>query len=234
MLRRRMHALHSTSRFTQTALRQYLPTPAGIPDVVIPDFREDELTGPPDETILARLPDRPYILFVGSFRRIKGDEALLEAYGRLEDPPPLVMIGARSMESVPVFPGGVTPIFDVPHDTVMAAWDRALFGVAPSVVPEALGNVVHEGMSRGKAVIGTKPGGHADMIVHGSTGLLVPGGDVGALTDALRRMIADADATRAMGEAARARAIAFTVDETVPRFEQLYSATVESAARRSG
>ncbi len=90
------------------------------------------------------------------------------------------MIGARGPETLPAFPPGVTPMFDVPHDTVMAAWDRALFGVFPSVVPEALGNVVHEAMSRGRAVVGTIPGGHTDIVVDGENGLLVPSGDVDA------------------------------------------------------
>ena len=42
-----------------------------------------------------------------------------------------------------------TVLEDVPHPTVMAMWDRAMFGVFPTRIPEALGNVVHEAMSRG-------------------------------------------------------------------------------------
>jgi len=229
-LRERIDALHSTSRFTERMLREHVLGSRDLPMAVIPDFREDEMAGPPDQVLLARLPQERYLLFVGSFRRIKGDEVLLEAYRRLEAPPPLVMIGARSAEAVPQFPPGVTALFDVPHDTVLAAWDRALFGVMPSVVPEALGNVVHEAMSRGRAVIGTRPGGHEDMIVEGETGRLVPSGDVEALTAAMRELIADHDLCARMGEAGRQRATLFTPERVLPRIERLYERAIEVRA----
>lgn len=234
LLRATIDGLHSTSRYTQAVMYRDLfgGVPPAIPDAVIPDFREDERTGPPDPAILARLPDRPYILFVGAFRRIKGDQVLLDAYARLDDPPPLVMIGARAPDPLPDFPAGVTPLFDVSHDTVMAAWDGALLGVSPSVVPEALGNVVHEGMSRGRAMIGTRPGGHADMIADGETGLLVPGGDADALTGALRRLLADAALRERIGAAGRERATLFTAEAVVPRIEELYRDTIAAARRR--
>lgn len=227
LLRRRIDGLHSTSSYTQRSMRRHLlhgrsGTCSTMPDKVIPDFREDHLTGPPDPEILAQLPTGPYLLFVGSFRRIKGDLILLDAYRRLTSPPPLVMIGARSADPLPDFPPGVVPLFNVPHDTVMAAWDRALLGVFPSVVPEALGNVVHEAMSRGKAVIGTRPGGHEDMIVEGETGLMVPSGDVEGLADAMRELLADPHLRESMGAAGLARSRAFTADEVVPEIEQLY------------
>lgn len=234
LLRSAQNGLHSTSRYTQASMHAHLTGHPIEPDRVVPDFREDDLTGPPDAAILGFLPSEPYILFVGAFRRIKGDEILLAAYRQLSDPPPLVMIGARSPEPLPEFPPGVVPIFDVPHDTVMAAWDRALFGVSPSVVPEALGNVVHEAMSRGKAVIGTYPGGHTDMICQGENGLLVPGGDVEALVGALRRLIGDREERAHMGEAARRTAGRFTAGAVVPAMEALYEATIASFSRSRG
>lgn len=230
-LRRRVDVLHSTSRFTEEVVRRDVFGGRPVPGAIIPDFREDELTGPPDPALLARLPDEPYLLFVGAFRRIKGDEVLLAAYRRLADPPPLAMIGARSAEPLPDFGPGVVPLFDVPHDTVMAAWDRALFGVMPSVVPEALGNVVHEAMSRGRAVIGTRPGGHEDMLEDGVSGLLVPSGDVGALTVALETLLADPDLRERMGAQARRRAEDFTAEAVVPQIEALYA---EAIARCRG
>ena len=72
-----------------------------------------------------------------------------------------------------------------------------MFGVAPSLWPEPFGSVVHEGMSRGRALIGTTPGGHADMIEHGVTGLLVPAGDAAALREAMRSLIAHRRPARA-------------------------------------
>ncbi len=114
LLRRRISAVHSTSTFVDRIIATHLIGSETITREVIPDFREDELTGPPDATILARMPDRDYILFVGSFRRIKGDALLLDAYRQLDGPPPLVMIGARSPEPLPDFPPGVTTLFERP------------------------------------------------------------------------------------------------------------------------
>ena len=102
----------------------------------------------------------------------------------------------------------------------MAAWQRALFGVIPSLWPEPLGSVVYEGMSQGKAVIGTTPGGHTDMIINREQDLLVPQGDVPALTAAMRELMNDPDLRDCLGGAARERAHLFTADIAVPRFEQ--------------
>jgi glycosyltransferase involved in cell wall biosynthesis len=174
-----------------------------------------------DPEILAALPEQPFILFVGALRKIKGIEQLLAAYDRLADPSPLVLIGGQAPDTPPI-PDGVTVLGSVPHPTVMAAWDRALFGVFPSILPEPLGNVIHEAMSRGRPVIGTHPGGHAEMITDGETGFLVPSNNVPALTSAMSRLITDPDLRESMGAKARESAERFTAATVVPRFEQLY------------
>jgi glycosyltransferase involved in cell wall biosynthesis len=109
----------------------------------------------------------------------------------------------------------------------MAAWERCLFGVIPSLWPEPLGSVVYEGMSRGKAVIGTTPGGHTDMIASGETGLLVPAGDVPALTQAMRDLIDQPALRESFGRAAQARARLFTASVVVPQFERVYQGLIE-------
>ncbi len=217
-LRHRTDAVHSVSRFCEQMMRRYLIDGKSVPMEVLPDFRDEE-RGDPDPEILAQLPEGPFILFVGSFRRIKGDEVAIEAYRRLRNPPPLVMVGARSMESLPAFAPGTIALVDVPHPTVPAIWDRALFGVCPSVVPEALGNAVHEGMSRGRAVIGTRPGGHEDMIEHGQNGLLVRGGDSGELAQAMQLLLDSPDLRERLGRQAQASAERFSAKVVLPRIE---------------
>jgi glycosyltransferase involved in cell wall biosynthesis len=113
----------------------------------------------------------------------------------------------------------------------MAAFDGALFAVAPSLWYEPLGNVVHEAESRGRAVIGTTPGGHDDMITDGVEGLLVPPGDAGALRSAMARLVADPAMRARMGAAGRVRAERYTAEQVVPQFEALYR---DLAARGSG
>ncbi len=162
------------------------------------------------------------MLFVGALRLVKGVRELLAAYETLDNPPPLVLIGTIERDSPTEFPPGVQVLTDFPHDAVMAACERCLFGVMPSLWPEPFGTVVCEVMSHGKPVIGTKPGGHTDMIIDGRTGLVVRRGDVQALADAMQVLISDPDLRERLGEAARVRAAQFTADVLIPRLEQLY------------
>jgi glycosyltransferase involved in cell wall biosynthesis len=226
LLRRKASAVHSVSRYVAMALDRDLAVP-GAPSVVIPNFHEESGGGAPDPKILASLPEGPYILFVGALRRVTGVVELVDAYDSLEVPPPLVMVGIRTPDTPAEFPPGVTVLNDVPHPTVMAMWERALFGVFPSKWPEPLATVVHEAMSKGRAAIGTSPGGHEDMIDDGESGLIVPAGDTEALARAMSRLLDDTALRERMGSAARERAKRFTRDAVVPRLERFYHEVVE-------
>jgi glycosyltransferase involved in cell wall biosynthesis len=240
LLKRKMSAVHSVSHYVQQVIeRDFIGSsgPPTIPCTVIPSFREDEDDAEPGiddaemQNYMDRLPQEPFILFVGALRLVKGVKQLSEAYARLSCPPPLVLIGTVEVDTPRSFPPGVLVLDRFPHPAVMRAWERALFGVIPSLLPEPLGSVVSEGMSAGKAVIGTTPGGHSDMIVPGETGLLVPAGDVGALAGAMQKLIDDPELRERLGNAARERSALFTASQVVPKFEQMYRRLV---TRRSG
>ena len=239
LLKRKVRGIHSISTYVQEVIRrdflgdQALITPGHtIAEVIIPSFREDDAgvcyaDDPRNQAYLDRLPKDKYILYVGALRRVKGVNQLLMAYGRLTSPPPLVLIGTLESDSPPEFPPGVIVLQNFPHHAVMAAWERCLFGVIPSLWPEPLGSVVYEGMSRGKAVIGTTPGGHTDMIVSGETGLLVPSGKVDALAQAMTTLIDQAGLRERLGAAARERAKQFTASVAVPQFERFYQLLID-------
>jgi glycosyltransferase involved in cell wall biosynthesis len=239
LLTRHARGVQSNSGYTRSvAWRDLLAgrakfTQGSAVDVVIPPFHDRLPEAAPDRALLDRLPES-YILFVGALRRVKGLEQLLEAHGRLEDAPPLVMVGTHEIDTPASFPPGVTVLEAMPHATVMAAWDRALFGVFPSLGPEPFGIVVNEAMSRGRAVIGTSPGGHGEMIVDGKTGLIVPGGDVDALVAAMRRLIDDRELRERLGAAAATRASLFEPEVWVPRVEELYDAAAGSVEAGGG
>ena len=179
-----------------------------------------------DHAYTDRLPDRPYILFVGALQPHKGLAPLLAAYERLENPPPLVLIGSVWPETPRQFPPSVTVLHNVPHHVVMAAWERSLFGVAPSVWPDPLPGVVREGMSKGIAMIASNIGGNTDMISDGATGLLVPPGDVAALAAAMRRLIDDPALRERLGQAGRRSARQYVAGAVLPRFEAIYQQLV--------
>lgn len=230
LLRRKVLAVHAVSRFVAGILDRFLHVQQAQA-TVIPNFHE--ASGAADPEVMSRLPHEPFILFVGSFRTIKGIHELFEAYRSLYEPPPLVLVGTMTSDSPHEFPPGATVLTDVPHATVMAMWERALFGVLPTKAPEALGNVVHEAMSKGRAMISTHPGGPEDMIEDGSTGLLVPGGDAIALAAAMERLIGDRRLRERIERRAFGRARAFTPEAVMPQLEGLYRRALGGNGRHS-
>lgn len=93
----------------------------------------------------------------------------------------------------------------VPHAAVPAVLAYADVLVLPSVYEE-LGSVLVEAMRAGLPVVATRVGGIPEVVTDGVTGLLVPPGDVGALRQALGRILGDRGLAAAMSAAARCRA----------------------------
>lgn len=243
LLRRKVNGLHSVSTYVQHVTRRdFLDDRLSsgqrrIGHTVIPSFQESA----PESTTLGlvnvepyvkQLPATTFILFVGALRLVKGLEPLIAAYVQLNNPPPLVLVGTVESDTPKFFPPGVQVLQNFPHAAVMAAWEHCLFGVLPSLWPEPLGSVVYEGMSKGKAVIGTTPGGHTDIIVDGETGFLVPAGNVEALRVAMQTLLDDGALRQQFGQAGRQRAKLFTADVAVPRFEQIYRQLTAARAGR--
>ena len=105
---------------------------------------------------------------------------------------------------------------------------RALMGAVDIVVHpprfEGFGLVVAEAMAAGRPVIGTDvAGGIPEMVRDGSNGMLVPYGDVAALSAALRRLCGDESLRATLGRAGRARYVQeFTVEKMLERTIALY------------
>jgi glycosyltransferase involved in cell wall biosynthesis len=78
--------------------------------------------------------------------------------------------------------------------------------VLASSEPEPFGLVVVEGMASGRPVIATAHGGPCELLEDGVSGILVPPRDPDVMADAMRRLIDDPVAARAMGAAGRLRA----------------------------
>ncbi len=240
LLERKMTALHSISTYVHDVTVPHLGgEKAGLLELTIPSFQAEPPPQPGEEAPdvdawLARLPDEPFILFVGAFRKVKGLETLFDAYRDLRgEKPPLVLMGTFERDSPPNFPPEAIVVTDVPHQVVMAAWSKAMFGVMPSLWPEPLGATVSEGMSQGRPVIGTMPGGHTDML-NEETGALVPQGDVGALREAMESLIADPELREKMGRAAAERAQSFRAENVLPRFEDAYRSVIAAGRGRPG
>lgn len=196
---------------------------SGLPFEVIPNFVPDDVaaTAAHGHPALAGLPDR-YLLFVGALGRHKGVEVLLEAYRRLRDPLPLVMLGMPWPDMPREFPPGVTVVQNVPHAAVMEAMTRSVELIVPSICRDACPTIAMEGMASGKPVIASDIGGLSDIVANGETGLLVAAGDAGELARAIERLAADEPERARMGAAGRERVALFSAGSVIERLELAY------------
>jgi glycosyltransferase involved in cell wall biosynthesis len=139
----------------------------------------------------------PHVLYVGRLSAEKGALELVEACRDL----PLVVVGDGPLRArVPAAVG-----FVAPGD--LGPWyERAAVVAAPSR-REGYGVVAREAMAWGRPVVATAVGGLVDAVEDGVTGLLVPAGDVEALREALKGLLADAALRGRLGAAGRVRAM---------------------------
>ena len=201
----------------------------GINHEVITNFIPDDVAvlSSDIDPCIGKLPNE-YILFVGDLNRVKGVPVLLDAYAGLKDAPPLVLIGRRGVDMPDILPPNVHQFGVWSHQAIMHAWHNCLFGVAPSTAPEACATVLMEAMASGKPVVSTNTGGTPDIIADGSTGILVPPDDVGALRNALQELLTNRDIITRMGQNGREHVARFKSGSVVPRIEQVYHTATQA------
>lgn len=96
----------------------------------------------------------------------------------------------------------------------------------PTFYGEGVPKVLIEAAASGRAIVTTDTPGCRDIVRHEHNGLLVPPGDSSALAAALRRLIENPEARRAMGkQGSRLAALEFTseivVEQTLAIYERL-------------
>jgi glycosyltransferase involved in cell wall biosynthesis len=195
---------------------------AGLAHEVIPNLVAPAGDARPHLDLLEQLPRQPFLLFVGDVRGDKGAHVLLDAYRGMRDPPPLVLIGKVWQDTPQELAPGVTLLRDWPNPAVRAAMGRCLSLVAPSIWPEPFGIVVAEALAAGRPVVASAIGGIPEIVRDGCEGLLVPPGDVVALTGALERVCRDEQLREALAANALRRAERYTPDAVLPRLEDAY------------
>ena len=207
---------------------------SSTPYEVIPNFVPDDVGVPdPQDSRCDQLPEDGFILFVGDMMRLKGIDILLKAYAGLKQAPPLILIGRRAPDTPADFPPNVRALGTLPHAAIMHAWRRALFGVLPSVGPEACATVIMEAMACGKAIVATDIGGMPDLVDHDETGLLVPAGDATALRRAMQRLLDDRALLARLGMTSLARVERLKASAVVARIEQVYREVQHPATRQA-
>ncbi len=195
------------------------------------------------ESVAAHETSRPYLLFAGRFVAKKGIPVLLEAMRRLQHEGrhiELRLVGdgeiadelKRAAADLPnvSFPGWLPN-----HE--LRRWMRGALAVCvPSVEAasgdaEGLPNVVLEAMAAGVPIVATHHAGIGEAVEDGRTGFLVPSGDAAALAAALRRLVDDPNAARAMGD--EARRVALDRFDAMAQSRRLENILLDIIARRA-
>jgi glycosyltransferase involved in cell wall biosynthesis len=147
------------------------------------------------------------VLFVGKFENKKRPLDLLTAFGgaRLAQTA-LLLVGAGPLEEqVRRQARGLEHVYFAPFQNQTQMPRTYATGdllVLPSDEYETWGLCVNEAMCLGRpAVVSDQVGCGPDLVVPGRNGLIFPMGDVGALTDCLRRALGDPERLRRWGQA---------------------------------
>ena len=198
-------------------------------------------------------PDRPSIVFVGRITRQKGLTHLLDAAELLDasaqlvlcagapDTPELAAEVAERVRALGVAREGVVWIDDVlPRPDVVQILSHATVFVCPSIY-EPFGLVNVEAMACEAAVVASRTGGIPEIVVEGTTGLLVdvdPGDDpygtprdpqrfAADLAAAINSLVADPARARSMGQAGRQRVVEeFSWDAIAQRTADVYDSVL--------
>lgn len=177
--------------------------------------------------------ERPIVFSIGRMATYKGFDVLIEA-ARSLDPDTLVLVGGggellathqRKVQDLGlsqrvIFTGRLSDLDVAAH---MA--EARVFCLPSTNRAEAFGMVLLEAMQAGLPVVATQITGSGVPWVNadGETGLNVPVNDPGALTAALRRLVADPALARRMGDAGRQRfETHFTADRMVEQTLEVY------------
>jgi mannosyltransferase len=106
-------------------------------------------------------------------------------------------------------------------------WYRRLTIYAFTSRNEGFGLTLIEAMASGAALVASRAGAAELVVEDGVTGVLMPPGDVDALVMALEPLMRDPASAAAMGQRARARALAmFSLDAEARKIAEVYSVLV--------
>jgi len=161
-------------------------------------------------------------IFVGHFEARKGIDVLVEAFRAVagtDDVLALVGSGPEERRLRAASHGDPRIVFTgYLQGNVKTSWYAAADLFVLPTLHDPWGLVVNEAMAFGLPVIVTDAAGSTDLVQ--GNGLVVPAGDVGALSIALARLMADDDLRRRMGRRSLEIISAYTVEAASDAFWQ--------------
>ena len=206
------------SRRVRTAVPRRVPVSVLHPGADVDRFRPDL----PTADLRARhgLGDRPLIVCVSRLVPRKGQDVLIRSMRAVQRRVPeagLLIVGSgpyegklRSLaERAPT--RSVSFVGEVGEDDLPRYYAAGDVFAMPcrtrmaGLEVEGWGNVFIEAAACGRPVVVGDSGGSREALVHGETGLLVDGGDVEGVADALASLLEDPAYASRLGKAGRAR-----------------------------
>jgi len=170
-------------------------------------------------------------MFAGALGPHKGVDVLVNAWRGLDSAIPLVLVGLRRHDTSLGLSDGVIVAEDVPHGDVLRAWAHCAVAIVPSRWPDPCPLVALEAMAAGRPVIASAVGGLPDLILDGTTGVLVPPGDVSALRASIAQLLAEPGQRARMGQAGRQRAAGYSANVVVPQIERVYREAIANTPK---
>ncbi|WP_447040522.1 glycosyltransferase family 4 protein [Streptomyces sp. DSM 118878] len=165
------------------------------------------------DTVARRTGAGEHLLFLGRLADAKGVRLLMTAWDEIAASGgvgvPLVFVGAGPLaDEVTAWAAGRDDVrylglYDPEQCREVIA--RSVAMVTPSVAMETFGLVVAEAMAAGVPAVAARHGAFVELVEDGVTGLLHRPGDAASLASRIRRITADPDRNREMGQAARRR-----------------------------
>lgn len=146
-----------------------------------------------------------YVAFAGRFVPEKGVHVLLNAARRMDLP---VKLSRNVTQFATIdLPPGVDVVVTKDRDELDAFYRAARMLVLPSVWFDSFPTVGEEAMGHGIPVVGSRIGGIQEMIIDGVDGALFEPGDADDLAVRVQALWQDPQLCRAMGIAARTKAL---------------------------
>lgn len=202
------HRLVETSPF----LRRHAAKVSVIAHAVDTDRYRPEAVAPAQRAEIRRRYGEPLVLSVGRLVYYKGYEHLIAAARTLGATVVIVGDGPerKRLEALARAVPNVHLTGALDEDDLIAHLAASdCFALSSTSPAESFGIAVAEAQAMGLPAVVTDTGrGTVEAVDDGETGIVVPPADPSALAGAIRELLAGDDRRRAMGEAARARAVA--------------------------
>jgi glycogen(starch) synthase len=216
----------SVSQIEVERIRERMPQLTGHISCIHNGLREPSLAPAP-------LPSEPCLICIGRLAPEKSFELAIRAFARVIPSFPnarLVIAGdgqERPLLERLAHALGLAPQVQftgwVPPAQIPAYINQSCAVVLPSQF-EGLPLVGIETAQMARPLIASRVGGLPELVIDGETGLLVPPGDVDALTNAMQTVFTQREYAERMGNAARERVrTMFNFEKIVDAYEDLYS-----------